>query len=105
MQCWSGLSEGSVRSSVSLPMPPTPVSNRQLEVGAHQAPPVISRAGSTSAAMYTLRLALPTLFTAFTSCRFSSSRRILVICACCRLVRAFRSFVHSPAYATTQSAQ
>ena len=37
---------------------------------------MISRAGSTPYAMYTLRLEAPdaTLFTAFTSCRFSSSR-------------------------------
>ena len=48
---------------------------------AHQAPPVISRLGSSSNSMYTLRLLLATLLTALISLRCSSDLRHLLICA------------------------
>jgi hypothetical protein len=53
--------------------------SRTLHV-THHAPPVISRLGSSSNSMYTLRFPLATLFTAFTSLRCSSAFRHLLIC-------------------------
>ena len=46
---------------------------------AHHAPPVISRLGSSSNSMYTLRLLLATLLTAFISLRCSRDLRHLLI--------------------------
>lgn len=51
----------------------------EREVKAHQAPPVISRLGSSSLSMYSLRLLLATDFTALISLRDSSVLRILLI--------------------------
>jgi hypothetical protein len=45
----------------------------------HHAPPVISRLGSSSNSMYTLRLLLATLLTAFISLRCSRDFRHLLI--------------------------
>ena len=53
---------------------------RQERLRAHHAPPVISRLGSSSNSMYTLRLLLATLLTALISLRCSSDLRHLLIC-------------------------
>mmetsp|Transcript_12639 Transcript_12639/g.39228 ORF Transcript_12639/g.39228 Transcript_12639/m.39228 type:complete len:205 (-) Transcript_12639:747-1361(-) len=62
----------------------------------HHAPPVMSRCGSRSNSMNTLRFLLCTLFTALITCRPSRFFRILVTVGCCRLVRALRSRIQMP---------
>ena len=52
--------------------------------GTCHAPPVISRLGSSSKSMYTLRLPLATDLTAFTSLRCSSAFKHLLICCALR---------------------
>mmetsp|Transcript_13281 Transcript_13281/g.55688 ORF Transcript_13281/g.55688 Transcript_13281/m.55688 type:complete len:214 (-) Transcript_13281:319-960(-) len=62
----------------------------------HHAPPVMSRLGSSSNSMYTLRFLLCTDLTALITWRPSSDLRILDTCGCWRLQRALRSRIHIP---------
>ena len=64
----------------------------------YHAPPVISRDGSSSKSMYTFLFCCDTLLTALMSFRASRDLKILVICACGRLLRCFSSLVHIPLF-------
>ena len=71
-------------------------SSSSISLSVYQAPPVISRLGSTSISMYTFLFLFVTHLTDLISALLSRVFRIFAIAGCCRLLRSLMSLVQIP---------